>query len=88
MEIFTLLGRHLHATILAILVRLCARRVARNWIEYDFLSSPLDILRKGLAKLMASVGTWRDGPKAKLAKREPISFNRPHSSGCPKCSRP
>ena len=39
--------------------------------------SPLDILRKGLAKLTASVGTQRDALKAKLAKREPISMNRP-----------
>ena len=28
----------------------------------------LDILRKGLAKLTTSVGTWRDALKTKLAK--------------------
>ncbi|KIJ97724.1 hypothetical protein K443DRAFT_9677 [Laccaria amethystina LaAM-08-1] len=35
--------------------------------------NPLDILKKGLAKLTASVGTRWDALKAKLAKREPIS---------------
>ena len=36
---------------------------------------PLDILKKGLAKLTASVRAWKDTLKAKLAKREPISLS-------------
>ena len=63
----------------------CACQVAQNYTEYDFLPQKhphmppnlLDILRRGLAKLTASVGTQRDALKAKLAKREPISMNRP-----------
>ena len=35
--------------------------------------NPLDVLRKGLTKLVAPVGTQRDALKAKLAKSEPIS---------------
>ena len=48
----------------------------QDCIEYVFIPQRyslmppnlLDILRKGLAKLITSVGTWKDALKAKLAK--------------------
>ena len=36
-------------------------------------SNPLDALKKGPTKQVASVGTWRDALKAKIAKSETIS---------------
>ena len=36
---------------------------------------PVDILKKGLAKLTASVRAHKDTLKAKLVKREPISLS-------------